>query len=86
MLVNTKEVFENAIKGKYAVGAFNFVNMEILQAILETAEEEKSPVIIQCSTGAIKYVGEDYLKGMVLASAERVSVPVIWNLDHGKTF
>ena len=86
MLVNTKEVFENAIKGKYAVGAFNFVNMEILQAILETAEEEKSPVIIQCSTGAIKYAGEDYLKGMVLASAEKVSVPVIWNLDHGKTF
>ena len=86
MLVNTKEVFENAIKGKYAVGAFNFVNMEILQAILETAEEEKSPVIIQCSTGAIKYAGESCLSGMVFGATKNISVPVIWNLDHGKTF
>ncbi len=86
MLANTKQVFEKAINGSYAVGAFNFVNMEILQAILEAAQEEKSPVIIQCSTGAIKYAGEDYLKGMVLSATKNISVPVVWNLDHGKTF
>ena len=86
MLTNTKEVFLKAIQGNYAVGAFNFVNMEILQAILEAAEEEHSPVIIQCSGSAIKYAGENCLSGMVFGATKNISVPVIWNLDHGKTF
>ena len=86
MLTNTKEVFLKANQGNYAVGAFNFVNMEILQAILEAAEEEHSPVIIQCSGSAIKYAGENCLSGMVFGATKNISVPVIWNLDHGKTF
>lgn len=86
MLVNSKELFLDAIKNKYAVGAFNFVNMEVLQGILETAVEENSPVIVQCSTGAIKYAGKDYLSGMVKSVTEKLPIPVIWNLDHGKTF
>ena len=86
MLVNSKELFLDAIKNKYALGAFNFVNMEVLQGILETAVEEKSPVIIQCSTGAIKYAGGDYLSGMVINATKNLPIPVIWNLDHGKTY
>ena len=85
-LQNATKIFENALKGKYAVGAFNFVNMEVLQGILEAAVEENSPVIIQCSTGAIKYAGNSYLKGMVLSATKDLNIPVIWNLDHGKTY
>lgn len=86
MLVNSKDLYLDAIKNHYAIGAFNFVNMEVLQGILETAVELNSPIIIQCSTGAIKYAGEDYLKGMVLNTTKNLNIPVIWNLDHGKTF
>lgn len=86
MLVNSKEIFQDALKNNYALGAFNFVNMEVLQGILESAVELNSPVIIQCSTGAIKYAGEKMLKGMVLEATKDISIPVIWNLDHGKTF
>ena len=85
-LVNSKQVFQNALTNGYAVGAFNFVNMEILQGILDAASENNSPVIIQTSTGAIKYAGNDYLKGMVKGATEHLNIPVIWNLDHGKTF
>ncbi len=85
-LQNSKTIFENALKGKYAVGAFNFVNMEMLKSILHAAEEEKSPVIIQCSTGAIKYAGIKTLVAMVKAEIENLSIPVMLNLDHGKTF
>lgn len=86
MLVNSKEIFLDAIKNKYALGAFNFVNMEVLQGILETAVEENSPVIVQCSTGAIKYAGGNYLSGMVINATKDLPIPVIWNLDHGKTY
>ena len=86
MLVNSKEIFQDALKNNYALGAFNFVNMEVLQGILESAVELNSPVIIQCSTGAIKYAGEKMLKGMVMEATKDISIPVIWNLDHGKTY
>lgn len=86
MLVNSKDLYLDAIKNKYAVGAFNFVNMEVLQGIIESAVELNSPVIIQCSTSAIKYAGNDFLKGMVENSVKNLKIPVIWNLDHGKTF
>lgn len=86
MLVNSKEIFQDAIKNNYALGAFNFVNMEVLQGILETAVEENSPVIVQCSTGAIKYAGNNYLSGMVINATKDLPIPVIWNLDHGKTY
>lgn len=60
--------------------------MEVLQGILESAVELNSPVIIQCSTSAIKYMGNDFLKGMVENSVKNLKIPVVWNLDHGKTF
>ncbi|NLL41813.1 MAG: class II fructose-1,6-bisphosphate aldolase [Firmicutes bacterium] len=86
MLVNGRELFQAAKKGGYAVGAFNLNNMEIMQAIIEAAEEEKSPVFLQASQGGIKYAGIEYIVAMARAAAEKVSVPVALNLDHGTSF
>ncbi len=83
-LQNSKELFKHAIKNNYAIGAFNFVNLETLSAILDAATELNSPVIVQCSTGAIKYAGIEAISAMVKAKAK--NLPVILNLDHGKTF
>lgn len=86
MLVTGKEILDKAHKEGYAVGAFNINNMEILQAIIAAAEEERSPVIIQTSEGAIKYAGIDYLSTMVQLAASKASVPVALHLDHGTTY
>ncbi len=83
-LVTMKEILEDARKGKYGVGAFNINNMEFLQGIIEAAEEEKSPVIIAVSEGAMKYAGVEYIYAMVKVAAEKASVPVALHLDHGK--
>lgn len=85
-LQNSKQILQNALDGHYGVGAFNFVNMETLKSILDTAEENHSPVIVQCSTGAIKYAGAEVLANMAKTYAKKMSVPVCLNLDHGKTF
>lgn len=85
-LVNGKVIMQDALKNGYGIGAFNFINIETLKSILESAEEKKSPVIVQCSTGAIKYAGVDVLAGICKAYASKMSVPVCLNLDHGKTF
>jgi len=85
-LQNGKKIFEDALKNKYGVGAFNFVNIETLKSILESAEEKKSPVIVQCSTGAIKYAGVDILASICKLYASKMTVPVCLNLDHGQTF
>jgi fructose-bisphosphate aldolase class II len=76
----------DAQKNNYAVGAFNANNMEIVQAIIETAEEERSPVIVQASQGAIKYAGLDMIVSMVKSLAEKASVPVVLHLDHGTDY
>ncbi len=86
MLVTGKEILDKANQDGYAVGAFNVNNMEILQAVIAAAEEEKAPVIIQTSEGAIKYAGIDYLSAMVRLAAEKASVPVALHLDHGTTY
>ena len=86
MLVSGKELFQAAKKGGYAVGAFNLNNMEILQAIIEAAEEENSPVFLQASQGGIKYAGIEYIAGMARVAAEKVKVPIALNLDHGTSF
>jgi len=86
MLVTGKEILDKAHKEGYAVGAFNINNMEILQAIIAAAEEERSPVIIQTSEGAIKYAGIDYLSTMVHLAAKKATVPVALHLDHGTTY
>jgi len=85
-LVTTKEMLLKARKERYAVGAFNANNMEIVQAIIETAEEEGAPVILQASQGAIKYAGLDYIVAMVRVSAEAASIPVALHLDHGTDY
>lgn len=84
--VTTKEMLKEAQKGRYAVGAFNANNMEIIQAIVETAEEEKAPVILQASQGAIKYAGLDSIVAMVKVMAEKAKVPVALHLDHGTDY
>jgi len=84
--VTTKEMLKEAQKGRYAVGAFNANNMEIIQAIVETAEEEKAPLILQASQGAIKYAGLDSIVAMVKVMAEKAKVPVALHLDHGTDY
>ncbi len=85
-LVPVTELLLRADKEGYAVGAFNANNMEIIQAIVEAAEKENSPVIMQASQGAIKYAGLEYITGMVKIAAAAVRVPVALHLDHGTDF
>ncbi|HOJ83127.1 MAG: class II fructose-1,6-bisphosphate aldolase [Dethiobacteria bacterium] len=85
-LVSLNEVLGKADREGYAVGAFNCNNMEIVQAIARAAEEEKSPVIIQASQGAIRYAGLQYIIGLVNQAAAEISVPVVLHLDHGTSF
>lgn len=85
-LVGVDTLLEHAQKEGYAVGAFNANNMEIVQAIIQAAELERSPVIMQASQGAIKYAGLDYITGMVKIAAEKSPVPVALHLDHGTDF
>ncbi|MEG2670166.1 MAG: class II fructose-1,6-bisphosphate aldolase [Oscillospiraceae bacterium] len=75
-----------AHKNGYAVGAFNVVNMEMLQAVIAAAEAEKSPVFIQTTEGALKYAGFGYLSAMITYAANNASVPVAFHLDHGGSF
>ena len=87
MLVTTKEMFEKSMKENYAIGAFNVNNMEIIQAIVDAAAEEKSPVILQASSSAIKYARINYLMKMVeAATEEHPEIPVAIHLDHGPDF
>ncbi len=86
-LTNPKDMFVAAYSGRYAIGAFNVNNMEIVQGIMEAASEEKSPVILQVSAGARKYAGQVYLMKLVEAAlTEDASVPVAVHLDHGSSF
>jgi len=85
-LVTAKELLAAAETGGYAVGAFNFVDMEVLQAIVQAAEEERSPVILQASAGAIRYAGANYLAAMARVAAEHSAVPLALHLDHGLDF
>ena len=85
-LVTTKEMFEKAYKEGYAVGAFNVNNMEMVQAIVEAANECRSPVILQVSAGARKYANPVYLRHLVAAAVETSDIPVALHLDHGADF
>lgn len=87
MLVTGNEILQKAHKEYYGVGAFNFVNYEMLSAIFEAANEAKSPIIVQASEGAIKYMGIDMAVGMVKILSQKYShIPVALHLDHGTTF
>ncbi|MBT9173846.1 MAG: Fructose-bisphosphate aldolase [Syntrophomonadaceae bacterium] len=85
-LVTLKEVLAAAEAGGFAVGAFNANNLEIVQAIVEAAEAERSPVILQASQGALKYAGIKYIAALARVAAETSSVPVVLHLDHGTSF
>lgn len=83
MLVKSKNILKKAQKGKYAIGAFNINNMEILQAIVAAGIKTRSPLIIQTSEGAISYAGMEYLKAMIDVAA-KAPIPIAFHLDHGK--
>lgn len=85
-LVTSKEMFQKAYQGKYAIGAFNVNNMEIIQGIVDAAKEEKSPVILQVSAGARKYAKPAYLKKLVEAAIIDSDLPIVLHLDHGEDF
>ena len=85
-LVTTKEMFEKAYKGGYAIGAFNVNNMEIIQGITEAAKECNSPIILQVSKGARAYANRTYLKKLVEAAEIETGLPIVLHLDHGDSF
>lgn len=85
-LVGTGEMFKKALEGKYAIGAYNVNNMELLQAIAEAAEETKSPIILQVSAGARKYANQTYLVKLVEAALATTTIPIALHLDHGADF
>lgn len=87
-LVNTKELFAKAVKGGYAIPAYNFNNLEQLQAIIQACVETKSPVILQVSAGARKYANATLLRNLARGAVEYAkelgySVPIALHLDHG---
>ncbi len=86
MLVTGKEMLLDAQKNKYAVGAFNVNNMEVIQAIIGAAEETNSPVILQASQGGLKYAGVEYIAALGKLAADMAKVPVVLHLDHGTDF
>ena len=90
-LVNTVALFKKAISGAYALPAFNFNNMEQLQAIIQACVETKSPVILQVSAGARKYANQNLLKNMARGAVEFAhelgcDIPIVLHLDHGSSF
>ena len=90
-LTTTTEMFKKAYEGGYAIGAFNVNNMEIIQGIMEAANEQNAPVILQVSAGARKYANPIYLKKLVEAAIEcnkqaGRDIPVVLHLDHGPDF
>ncbi len=85
-LVSSQEMLRAALEGHYAVGAFNANNMEQVQGIVEAAMEERAPVILQASQGAIRYAGLTCVVAIVRAVAEEADVPVVLHLDHGTDF
>ncbi|KAA8710486.1 class II fructose-bisphosphate aldolase [Helicobacter canis] len=87
MLVNGNEILQKAHKEGYGVGAFNFVNFEMLNSIFMAADVAKSPIIVQASEGAIKYMGIDMAVGLVKILSNRYPhIPVALHLDHGTSF
>ena len=85
-LVTTRELFADAQKNGYAIGAFNVENMEMVQAVAAAAEELKAPVIMQTTPSTVKYADLRYFYANVKAAAEMASVPIVVHLDHGNSF
>jgi len=85
-LVTTKEMFEKAYNGGYAIGAFNVNNMEIIQGITEAGKELNAPLILQVSKGARAYANRTYLMKLVEAAVIETGLPIALHLDHGDSF
>lgn len=90
-LSNSKEIFAKAVNGGYAIPAFNFNNLEQLQAIVQACVETKSPVIIQVSSGARKYANQTMLRYLAQGAVEYskelgCNIPIVLHLDHGDSF
>ncbi|MCK9288187.1 MAG: class II fructose-1,6-bisphosphate aldolase [Sphaerochaetaceae bacterium] len=90
-LVNTRDMFAKAFKGKYAIPAYNFNNMEQLQAIIQACVETRSPVILQVSKGARDYANINLLRNMAKGASEYAKelgceIPIVLHLDHGDSF
>ncbi len=90
-LVNTKDMFAKAVKGGFAIPAYNFNNMEQMQAIIQACVETKSPVILQVSAGARKYANSNLLRNMARGAVEYAhelgcDIPIVLHLDHGDSF
>ena len=85
-LVTLRDVLGPAEKGHYAVGAFNANNMEIVQAIIEAAQEERAPVILQASQGAIRYAGLEHIVSLVKTAALGADLPVVLHLEPWNGF
>jgi len=91
-LVNTRELFKKAVKGGYAIPAYNFNNMEQLQAVVTGCAETSSPVILQVSKGARQYANETLLRYMAMGAVKMVrkdlksNIPIVLHLDHGDSF
>ena len=84
-LVTTKEMFKKAYEGKYAIGAFNVDNIDIMMGVLAGAARTKSPVIIAVSEGALKYMHPAYIREAIKAACEENDIPIALHLDHGKS-
>jgi len=85
-IVSTKEMFKKAYDGKYAIGAFNVNNLEIVQGITEAAAELNAPLILQVSAGARKYAKHVYLMKLIEAAEIDTGLPIAVHLDHGDSF
>ncbi|MCL2675162.1 MAG: class II fructose-1,6-bisphosphate aldolase [Firmicutes bacterium] len=85
-LVSSKEMLQKAYAGRYAVGAFNVNNMEVVQGIMDAAKKENAPLILQVSPGARKYAGPIYLRKLVEAALEDSGLPICLHLDHGDSY
>ncbi len=85
-LVTTKKLLLDAQKNKYAIGAFNVENMEMVQAVVMAAEELQSPVILQTTPSTVKYADLDYFYANVKTAADKAKVSVALHLDHGNSF
>jgi len=81
-LVNTKDLLLKAQKEGYAVPAFNIHNLETIQAVVETASELRSPVILAATPGTFKYAGRDYIQAIAETAAKKYSIPIALHLDH----
>ena len=85
-IISSKEMMLNAYRDKYAIGAFNVNNMEIIQGIMDAALEQRSPLILQVSAGARKYAKPAYLMKLVEAAVLDTGLDVVLHLDHGEDF